>query len=138
MVNIQEAAVSVKSFWFKAVIILFPFVSISLIYLFRNEISQLGSLLPGCPSYTYLHILCPGCGNTRSVQHILAGDVVGSIRFNPVPVFGIIVTAMAYIEVLAWSFQKPVKLLPRNKAFWVIIALIFSIYFIMRNFIKPF
>ncbi len=121
---------------FKITIILFPFVSLGLVYLFRNQLSNIGNFLPGCPSYTYLHILCPGCGNTRSVQHLLSGDLLGSIKYNPVPVFGIIIATLGYMEIGFKVFEKPVKILPRNKTFWIFVTGIFIIYFIVRNFIR--
>lgn len=134
---LTEAALKSKT-WFKIIIILFPFVSLGLVYLFRNQLSNFGNLLPGCPSYSYLHILCPGCGNTRSVQHLLSGDLLGSIKYNPVPAFGLIISALGYMEFVLRIFLNPVKILPRSKVYWICVAVILIIYFIVRNFIRIF
>ncbi len=127
-----------KSSWLKFIVVIFPFVAVALAYVFRNELYYLGTLFPGCPSYTYLHIYCPGCGNTRSVQHLLSGDIIGSIKYNPVPVFGIIIAMLIYVELLTGVFGKKHKTIPRNKSFWVTVLIIFTAYFVLRNFIKIF
>ena len=123
---------------FKIMVVVLPVVAVSLLYFFRNSLIFLGTKFPACPSYTYLHIYCPGCGNTRSVQHLLAGDIAGSVKYNPVPILGIILLLLAYIELLAGTFNKPLKLVPRSKRFWAVITVCFIIYFVIRNFIKVF
>lgn len=123
---------------FKIMVVVLPVVAVSLLYFFRNSLIFLGTKFPACPSYTYLHIYCPGCGNTRSVQHLLAGDIAGSIKYNPVPILGIVLLLLAYIELLAGTFNKPLKLVPRSKRFWAVITVCFIIYFVIRNFIKVF
>ena len=37
---------------------------------------------PICPSYTFFHIYCPGCGSTRAVYCLLHGDLTGFFRNN--------------------------------------------------------
>lgn len=123
---------------FKIMVVVLPVAAVSLLYFFRNSLIFLGTKFPACPSYTYLHIYCPGCGNTRSVQHLLAGDIAGSIKYNPVPILGIVLLLLAYIELLAGTFNKPLKLVPRSKRFWAVITVCFIIYFVIRNFIKVF
>ncbi|OPX43673.1 hypothetical protein CLHUN_23930 [Ruminiclostridium hungatei] len=128
----------IQSKRFRIILILLPAITLGLIYFFRQQLFDLGTLFPGCPSYTYLHIYCPGCGNTRSVQHLLSGDLAGSLRYNPVPVFGILLLLLGYVEMLSYSFNRRVRLIPRSKPFWSIIGLVFIIYFVVRNFIRIF
>lgn len=128
----------IQSRWFRIGLIFLPVIALALLYYFRQQLSDLGTLFPGCPSYTYLHIYCPGCGNTRSVQHLLSGDLAGSLRYNPVPVFGMLLLLLAYVEILSYSFNKRVRLIPRSKFFWAIIGLVFIIYFVVRNLIRAF
>lgn len=123
---------------YKIFIFLIPILAVGLVYIFRNRLYELGTLLPGCPSYTYFGIYCPGCGNTRSVQHLLEGDLTGSLRYNPVPVFAIILLVLLYAELVLKHLNKPVKLVPRSKPFWISVLVIFSIYYVIRNIVRFF
>ncbi len=129
---------NIKSTWLKFIVVVFPFISVAFVYVYRNELYYLGTLFPACPSYTYLHIYCPGCGNTRSVQHLLSGDIIGSIKYNPVPLLGIIIAMLAYVELLTGIFGRRQIIIPRNKSFWVTVLIIFTAYYIIRNFIIVF
>ena len=124
--------------WKKVAVCIFPFVIIIIAYFLRNQIIYLGTLFPSCPSYTYLNVYCPGCGNTRSVQHLLIGDITGSIRFNPIPLLGIILGILAYFELITCVFGRHKKIFPRNRTFWWTLVIISSLYFVVRNFIRPF
>lgn len=128
----------IKPLWIKILICLLPFIVLIIVYLSRNALIYLGTLFPACPSYTYLDVYCPGCGNTRSVQHLLKGDITGSFRYNPFPVFGIIAAVLGYVEFLSYTFGKHIKLLPRSQKFWRMVILIFCVYYLVRNFIRPF
>lgn len=134
----MEVNVFYKKPWIKVLVCIFPFITVGFIYIFRNSISYLGTFFPACPSYTWFNIYCPGCGNTRSVQHLLKGDIAGSIKFNPVPLFGIIILILSYIELITVVFGRHIKIIPRSRGFWTCTAIIFSIYFIIRNFVRPF
>jgi len=127
-----------RSLWIKILVSVLPFVVISLVYIFRTALYHLGTTFPACPSYTYFDIYCPGCGNTRSVQHLLKGDIIDSLRYNIVPIFGILIASLAYIELVTFVFGKYIKLVPRGRMFWTILIITFSIYFIIRNFIRIF
>lgn len=128
-----------KSLSIKIILCLFPFIAVALIYQFRDAFIKLGTLFPACPSYTFFDIYCPGCGNTRSVQHLLKGDILGSLKFNIVPILGILIATLAYLEVVISIFGKQdVKIIPRSRKFWIIISIIFSLYFIVRNLIHLF
>ncbi len=122
----------------KAAICIFPFALIIIAYILRYQIIHLGTLLPSCPSYTYLNIYCPGCGNTRSVQHLIIGDLPGSIKYNPIPLLGIILAILAYIELITYVFGRHKNILPRSRVFWWTLSAISIIYFVVRNFIRPF
>lgn len=127
-----------RSIWIKFIVCFFPIIAYILIYIFRDNLIRLGGILPACPSYTFFDIYCPGCGNTRSIQHLLAGDIVGSLRFNPSPIFAIIIATIGYIELIAFIFGKNIKLVPRSRKFWMITILVFSLYFIIRNYVQLF
>ena len=41
------------------------------------------TLLPPCPVYRYLHLLCPGCGGTRACIALLHGHLAQAWHLNP-------------------------------------------------------
>lgn len=108
-----------------------------LIILLRNPILSLTSYLPGCFVYKYLHLYCPGCGNTRSITALLHGDLAASLRYNPIPILMLLLTVLAYLEYASTSFGKPIKLLPRKLWFYLVLIILMVIYFILRN-ISPY
>lgn len=129
----MEVVLNKRPVWFIFLVIILPFISVALVISFRKELYYLGTLLPGCPSYTFLHIYCPGCGNTRSVQHLLSGDIIGSLKYNAIPLFGIILAVLAYVELLFGLLGRKLKIIPRRKSFWISVLIIFTTYFIVRN-----
>lgn len=117
----------------KTMVCVFPFIALSMVYVFKNIIYKLSTHFPACPIYSHFHVYCPGCGNTRSVQQLLLGDIIGSLKFNITPVFCLIIGALAYIELVFYIFGKGIKIIPRGKVFWVLIVILFLLYFIIRN-----
>lgn len=117
----------------KIVVCIFPLFTVGIVFIYKNLLYKLSTYLPVCPIYKYFHVYCPGCGNTRSVQHILSGDILGSLKFNITPVFFLIIGALAYIELVLYIFGKKIKIIPRGKSFWLLIIIFFLIYYIIRN-----
>ncbi len=117
----------------KIIVCFFPLFTVGIVFIFKNLLYKLSTHLPACPIYKYFHVYCPGCGNTRSVQHLLTGDILGSLKFNITPVFCLIIGALAYIELVFHVFGINIKIIPKGKVFWVSIIILFLLYFIIRN-----
>lgn len=113
--------------------ILIPLLSI-LLYLMKDIFLSLVPLFPACPFYTKLNIYCPACGNTRSVLALLDGHFLDSLRYNIVPILLLILSLLAYLEVVAYAFFKPIRLLPRKLSFYLTIIGLLILYFVLRNF----
>ncbi len=122
----------------KIIVCILPLLTVGIVFIFKNLLYKLSTYLPTCPIYKYFHVYCPGCGNTRSVQHLLIGDILGSLKFNVTPVFLLIIGLLVYIELIFNIFGKRIRILPRDKIFWSIIAAVFLFYFIIRNFVPLF
>lgn len=112
--------------------ILIPIVLI-LLYLCKDVFLSLLPLFPTCPFYARLDIYCPACGNTRSVLALLDGHLLESLRYNIVPSLLIIFSSLAYLELVAYGFFKPIRLLPRKLSFYLIVIGLLIIYFVLRN-----
>ena len=94
------------------------------------------ALLPKVPECVFhrLGLLCPGCGATRAFLALFWGKVLKSIRLNPIVFVGAVMFALFYVEQLFALFGKRIKLLPRNKWFYIILGVLFLLYFVLRNF----
>ncbi|MBR6580673.1 MAG: DUF2752 domain-containing protein [Ruminococcus sp.] len=109
--------------------------AVVLICIFKEQIMSMSQHLGICMLYTLTGILCPGCGNTRSARAILNGDFLLAVRNNASLPFIALVTICFYIELAADIFGKNIKILPRKPWIWFVIAGLFIVYFIARNFI---
>ena len=117
----------------KIIVCIFPFFTVGMVYIFKDLLYKLSTYLPTCPIYKYFHVYCPGCGNTRSVQHLLKGDILSSLKFNITPIFCLIIGTLAYIELVFHLFGMNIKIIPRGKVFWAAIIILFLMYYIIRN-----
>ena len=118
----------------RVVTILIPII-ILILFFVRDFIINLAGKLPSCLFYSIFHLYCPSCGNTRSVIALWHGDILESLRYNISPILFGILMLLAYIELAAYSFYRPIRLLPRKLSFYLILLSILLLYLIIRNFI---
>jgi hypothetical protein len=121
---------------YKAATVLIP-VAVVFLYNIRNFFIQLTEALPPCPVYTNFHLYCPACGNTRCVKALFRGDLLMALHYNISPVIVGIFAVLAYAELAAFSFGKPIRILPRKLSFYLILITLLMLYVILRNFIPP-
>ena len=111
----------------------FPLLSTMLFiagrYFIRSDIP-----LPQCAVYRLTGFWCPGCGNTRCVKALLAGNILLAMRNNLLIPFLLFCLGVLYIENAFALAGKNVNLLPRNFVFWMCVIAFFTIYYVMRNF----
>ncbi|MBE6819099.1 MAG: DUF2752 domain-containing protein [Ruminococcaceae bacterium] len=86
-----------------------------------------------CPFRTHLGVLCFGCGLTRAFGALFSGQVLKSVRYNPLAIVLLITGILYYIEQWLHLFGKKVTLLPKNKWLWISVAALYVIYCIIRN-----
>lgn len=118
----------------KLIIILIP-LAVLFTFLLRDWLIPLAFQLPACPFKSIYNIYCPSCGNTRSVSALLHGKLLTSLRYNIIPLLLLIFSLGAYIELVAYSFGKRVRILPRKPFFYKIGGILLAVYLIVRNFI---
>ncbi len=116
----------------KIITLTLPIVGILIIYL-KECILALVPFIPACFLYRKLHLYCPACGNTRSVSALLNGDITASLQFNITPVLILLLATIAYIEFAAASFGRPIRLLPRQLWFYIVLIALMLLYYIARN-----
>ncbi|MBR0413841.1 MAG: DUF2752 domain-containing protein [Clostridia bacterium] len=86
-----------------------------------------------CPIRTHLGVLCFGCGLTRAFGALFGGQLLQSLRFNPLAIVLLVAGVLCYIEQWLHLFGKKVTLLPKNKWLWISVAALYVIYCIIRN-----
>ena len=119
----------------KILVIAIPLALVTVLLLFKDSIVLLSQTFPKCPFRELTGLYCPGCGNTRSIIHLLDGDILMSLRYNIVPIILILIFAILYIEWTLIAFSKHKVVLPRNTSFWIIFVSIIMAYLLLRNFI---
>jgi len=133
----MEIKIKIKLFW-KILYIFIPFIISAGFYILSIYMDNIVKILPPCIIYSHFHILCPGCGNTRSVAALLRGDILGSLRYNVTIPLLCLLAVIYYIEGLTYIFGRPVVIIPRKIAVLIIILSILIIYYILRNFFPLF
>ena len=121
--------------WQKALVIIAPFAAAAVCGATAYLILRYVTLWP-CPSYTLLHIFCPGCGSTRAVSALLHGDFLLALRQNlAVPVM-LLLAVLYYLEfaLKVWGVRFRFPLL-HNKVFIAALFAFWLIYAIVRNFV---
>lgn len=119
----------------KVLVILVPIVLVTVLILFKESIIAWAQNFPKCPFRELTGLYCPGCGNTRSIIHLLEGHILTSLRYNVVPIILFLIFTLLYIEWVSIAFKQHKALLPRSTAFWVIFVSILMAYLLLRNFI---
>lgn len=112
---------------------LFPLMLLFTFPLYSKYILMLGQNMPPCPFYQIFHLYCPACGNTRSVMALARGEILSSLRFNPVPPILLLVSVLFYAEGVLRLFGKKVYLFPRKIFGFALIGVIVG-YLLLRNF----
>lgn len=71
------------------------------IWFSRYGYASYHSLL-SCTFYKVTGFPCPGCGGTRAVYYLFSGDIIKSIQYHPVIVYG----ALAYVHFMGLYYYR--------------------------------
>lgn len=110
-----------------------PVLLYACVFLFGETITRLLGMLPICALYSTFGLLCPGCGNTRSIKALLGGNIFLSLTYNATPFFLFIIASAFYIEVILRVFGSDKKIIPRSNYFIYGLICVFLLYFFVRN-----
>ena len=121
--------------WQKVLVIVAPFAVLAVCALIAWFVLHYVTLWP-CPSYTLLHIYCPGCGSTRAVGALMHGDVLLSLRQNPAIVVMLLLAVLYYLEfaLKVWGVRFRIPLL-HNMKFIAALLVLWVAYAVVRNFV---
>lgn len=116
-------------------LIAFPLISGAILYLISLIVIKYIQL-PPCLFHLITGFYCPGCGSTRAVIALLHGDILLSLRQNPMIITLILCGAVLYTEPLFKAFGKTNYRSPiRNYYFLYTMIGIFTVYSVVRNFV---
>ena len=100
--------------------------------LFRFDPAAHG-FYPFCIFYRTTGLLCPGCGSLRSFHHLLHGEVVDAIRYNPLLVASCPFLIWFGARLLGRALGKEMKpIVVKPKWMWVGLAILVG-FGILRN-----
>jgi len=119
----------------KTVKIIFPLLIIPIIYFFALHFDLIKHYIPPCSLRVALGVYCPGCGGTRSFFSLLKGDILHSFTYNPIVPIGFILLILFYIEYVLCILGIDKKVIPRNKQLLLLVSGLFTVFYILRNFI---
>lgn len=90
-----------------------------------------------CYLYTTFGVYCPGCGGTRALIALCKGDVLQSIWYNPVVVYGLIIyfgfmlshtlAKLPFLRVRGWKYHN---------WYWIVLVLLMLGDCILKNVLK--
>ena len=121
--------------WQKVLVIVAPFAVFAICALIAWFVLHYVTLWP-CPSYTLMHIYCPGCGSTRAVGALMHGDVLLSLRQNPAIVVMLLLAVLYYLEfaLKVWGVRLRIPPL-HNWKFIAALLVLWVAYAVVRNFV---
>ena len=91
------------------------------------------SFYPLCVFHRVTGLQCPGCGGLRATHHLLHGDFVTALRFNPLVVLALPVGA--WFAVRRWCRgETAAKFSQRTVAVWAwVLFAVIVVFWIVRN-----
>jgi Protein of unknown function (DUF2752) len=84
------------------------------------------SMYPRCPIYTYLHLLCPGCGTTRAMAALLRGQVVEALHWNAVTTLLLPLAVIFFGKSYARAVRDEKFAWPEVTATWLTVVLVIA------------
>lgn len=104
-----------------------------LLFLLRDFLIGLSRSFPECCFYKQTGLLCPACGNTRSIKALLNGDIIESVGYNVTPVLLSAFAALFYIELAVCTCGVNIRIIPRRYWFLAVVMISLALYYILRN-----
>ncbi|MFY8004910.1 MAG: DUF2752 domain-containing protein [Chitinophagaceae bacterium] len=90
--------------------------------------------LLSCPTKTYFHFDCPGCGFQRSIIALMKGNIIESFQLYPagIPIIILLIFSLFHIK---YKFNKGDKLIQYSQISIAIIIFV-SYIFKLTNYIN--
>lgn len=112
--------------------------SIGACYLYFRLAPRFPILTPGCVFSRATHLYCPGCGGTRAVRALLRGDLLTSLRSNPIVLWMLVVGV--WLQVRGWGavIRRAPERMRVSAWMWVGLVVLAIGLFVVRNLLLVF
>jgi len=87
--------------------------------------------LEECQMLRVFGIYCPGCGGTRAIRYLMRGEIIKSIYYHPVVIYGVVMY-------LSFMFSRMAEYISKGKIKgmkWRNIYIYIALFIIVINFI---
>ncbi len=111
---------------------------VGLCYLYFALVPRFSFLSVGCPVKRVLHLYCPGCGGTRAVGALLRGDLLTSVRSNPLVMWGLVLCVWQYIRMVRSYLRRDVECFHIPTWSWISLIVLIIGFFVVRNLLLVF
>ncbi|HUF99443.1 MAG TPA: DUF2752 domain-containing protein [Ilumatobacter sp.] len=102
-------------------------------YLAANDPVRSGWFVP-CPFRELTGLVCPGCGITRAIHHLLRGDVIEAVRLNLFAPLVVVALGLAWIAWLSRdTFGRPMWRPQVNAVTAPVALMLLAAYGVVRN-----
>ena len=89
-----------------------------------------------CCIKTQFRIYCPGCGGSRATIALLQGDIIQSLKYNPIVLLFLIdILLLTFIELYRCTKKERFAFLQLRYAYNVCFLVFFVIFFVWRNYL---
>lgn len=109
-----------------------------LCYLYFALEPRFAFLSSECPFKRVFRLYCPGCGGTRAVSALLRGDVLTSVRSNPVVVWGLLLCIWQYARMVRSYIRRDRACFSIPSWSWISLIVIILGVFVVRNLLLVF
>ncbi len=117
----------------KVLVCMLPFASLIILYFVSIFVLKYIKF-PPCMFYVTTGFHCISCGATRSVEALVNGDILLSIRQNALVIIGIIYAILFYVELFcAVVLGKKVRTPAHNIKFFYVFIIFLVVYSVLRN-----
>ncbi len=107
---------------------------LALLFLLKKKILSVTEYMPECEFYKITGLMCPSCGNTRSIKCLLRGELVKSMQYNMTPICLLLWLGIFYVNCVHYVIYDKWITFPYYKLFVTNVVLVI-IYYVTRNLI---
>lgn len=88
----------------------------------------------GCLFQDVLHLYCPGCGGTRSIQALLRGRFLTALYYHPAAVYGVVLYVVYFVsQTLMRLSGGKIKGMQFKAVYLYVMLGLIALNFVVRN-----